>query len=1148
MAFQDGIAALAQRSSRAHVYPRPDLVNLNHYLGTRSAIDTPVETDDCSAADHFAVIHDITTGQIQRFAPSSAGLDDFVSYGAPKSPSIIFMRGFGSPQWLNAVGNVHGASAELYRRHLDVQAFISAGRNLYSSPSLPSSAAQVFQLTIPTICSRNVGASGFEPDDLRQARHEESEAMIKYFKQLRNKAKPADSVVRDCKMLSKELYIIEQTISIEVGPSQDGWRIIAWLDSGRDLSQSITGPWSPLPGTRSWETYFFPVISHHNTATYQPLSPTRCSEASIPNTLRPQLAAGRSDSSTTPRHTEEKWVAAQNISLLPFQYGGQLDREIARQDALYALTELFQFAASAEAQLLNLVQNRVENEMSLVGGGQFGQYLSISLMNLKYIKVLLTSHAQGLGEIITVLTNRHALEWPRIDSAVAEKAAVLLLADLEYLKRRNEALSRECEQGMATLANMAVLEESRRSVDMSRTVQRLTVIGTIFIPLSFVCSVWGMNVEELGTGSQPMWMWIVSALPVVLFSYLVYNWEMSRNFTVRAVVLGLLIGLLVNISNTYYGLRVGAGSQMSMISALLGFIIFKLVSTYGQSTKRLGPAENVLLTSVATATGCMPLTAGTIGVIPALEYIIGSDENGPLPQSFGGLVIWAFGLSFFGIIFTALLREPLIERERRLPWPGASATAHLIRTLHGSTKLPQHVDETSPLRQQPTADSGGQSITTVEPLAISMLNQTGEIDWKAGMNALFGGAAISGIISVILFFIPTLHQVPIFGHGAATTWLWTLDLSPGFFGQGIIMGPAISLHMLLGAILGWGVLSPYAKHRGWAPGDVGDWSTGSRGWIIWISLASLLADAFVKLCWLVLRPVWRKLLSGKYPSHIIGHLNRYLRWKGGLHRDHGYTAIPDESTQAEIDESITRAPGSPTNRRQSLETRWAASSSDSATSAITPPILGLAFVASLGFCTLAVNVVFGDIIPWFYTPLAIALSLPMAAVGIRSIAETDYNPESAIISQLVFAMLVPGSMPFAIVINLISAGMTVAAANQAGDLAYDLKVGSLIGAHPDAQIYGQIIGSIFGSLVSCAVYRLYSSQYTIPGPLFPVPSAYLVLSTARLLLGHGLPEGVFPFVVTAALLSTACTAVKIRYEDCWWQNLVPSGVSVAMGE
>lgn len=123
----------------------------------------------------------------------------------------------------------------------------------------------------------------------------------------------------------------------------------------------------------------------------------------------------------------------------------------------------------------------------------------------------------------------------------------------------------------------------------------------------------------------------------------------ERSFTLRALLAGLLIGVLVNLTNTYYGLRIGAGNQMSMVSALLGYIGFKLLSKY--LAKRFTPAENVLLVSVATATGCMPLTAGFVGIIPALEYIIGPDENGPLRISFGSLVLWSLGLCFFGIVF-----------------------------------------------------------------------------------------------------------------------------------------------------------------------------------------------------------------------------------------------------------------------------------------------------------------------------------------------------------------------------------------------------------------------------------------------------------------------------------------------------------------
>jgi uncharacterized oligopeptide transporter (OPT) family protein len=130
---------------------------------------------------------------------------------------------------------------------------------------------------------------------------------------------------------------------------------------------------------------------------------------------------------------------------------------------------------------------------------------------------------------------------------------------------------------------------------------------------------------------------------------------MEAGFSLRAVAAGLFVGVLVNLSNTYYGLRIGVASQMSMVSTLLGFIGFKLISRY--LTAPLTPAENVLLLSVSMATGCMPVTAGFVGIIPALEYLIGPEENGPLRLSFDSLIFWSIGLSFFGLIFAAAFRE-----------------------------------------------------------------------------------------------------------------------------------------------------------------------------------------------------------------------------------------------------------------------------------------------------------------------------------------------------------------------------------------------------------------------------------------------------------------------------------------------------------
>ena len=69
--------------------------------------------------------------------------------------------------------------------------------------------------------------------------------------------------------------------------------------------------------------------------------------------------------------------------------------------------------------------------------------------------------------------------------------------------------------------------------------------------------------------------------------------------------------------NTYYGLETGRSDHISMVSALLGYIAFKLVSTrlnYPSTS-----AEIVLVQTVATSTGYMPVTAGFTETFPPLE-------------------------------------------------------------------------------------------------------------------------------------------------------------------------------------------------------------------------------------------------------------------------------------------------------------------------------------------------------------------------------------------------------------------------------------------------------------------------------------------------------------------------------------------------
>ena len=251
------------------------------------------------------------------------------------------------------------------------------------------------------------------------------------------------------------------------------------------------------------------------------------------------------------------------------------------------------------------------------------------------------------------------------------------------------------------------------------------------------------------------------------------------------------------------------------------------------------------------------------------------------------------------------------------------------------------------------------------------------------------------------------------------------------------MGLPTTLSMLLGTLLGWGILAPMAKVKGWAPGEMGDWKAGGRGWILWVSLGIMLADCVVGLAVVTIK--------------TIISLNR-----------HRYERLGNEDKEEDA----------PREQR------------------ISGKITLAGLVGSSLLCLAAVKIVF-DGIPIFAIIIAIALALVLSVLGVRALGETDLNPVSGIgkVSQLVFALIIPRSNPKAIIINLIAGGIAEAGAQQAGDLMQDLKTGHMLGASPKVQFYGQLIGSLWSAIISPGIYKLYTHVYEIPSDLFQIPTA-----------------------------------------------------------
>ncbi|ESZ95074.1 hypothetical protein SBOR_4529 [Sclerotinia borealis F-4128] len=591
-------------------------------------------------------------------------------------------------------------------------------------------------------------------------------------------------------------------------------------------------------------------------------------------------------------------------------------------------------------------------------------------------------------------------------------------------------------------------------------------------------------------------------------------------------------------------------SSMAMPASLIGFAFFKTLSKHLDLP--FTPVENVLVQTVAGSMGTMPLGCGFVGVMPALNYMLTTEEQGPVFLSTWKLILWALGLCFFGVVFAVPLRRQVIIKEK-LKFPSGTATALMIGVLHGkeTTVGGPPVPNSRNLSERDGSES--RDFTDESAADVEEVSKGEDRGWKSKVKLLVISFAISGFYTLATYFFPILRKLPIFGTAIAQNWLWTLNPSLAYVGQGIIMGPATTTHMLLGAIVGWGILSPLAKNRGWAPGPVSDWETGSKGWIVWISLAIMLADSVISLGYIAISPLVNN--GGQYISEAQQKIRR-RDWSGLLsigtpQSTTGYAPINGRESSNWREQHLSNAADGSLHPGNTIP-----SESKDMPDLDAPPehlvnsrTVWIGLILSILFCIFSIRVVFGELVPLYATIIAVLMALLLSIMGVRALGETDLNPVSGIskLAQLFFALIIPQSNKNSVLINLIAGAVSEAGALQAGDLMQDLKTGHLLGAAPNAQFWGQIIGSAVGAVVSALIYKLYTNVYQVPGDLFQVPTGYVWIFTARLVTGKGLPHMAAEWAIGAAVIFTGTTLLRVYATGTKWHSYIPGGIAVAVG-
>jgi len=226
-------------------------------------------------------------------------------------------------------------------------------------------------------------------------------------------------------------------------------------------------------------------------------------------------------------------------------------------------------------------------------------------------------------------------------------------------------------------------------------------------------------------------------------------------FTPRAIVLGVLFGLLFGASTVYLGLRAGLTVSASIPIAVLAISVLK----------RLGGStilENNIVQTIGSAGES--LASGVVFTIPALLFLA---PYGPGYFNYLQILLLAFAGGILGVLMMVPLRKALIVKEHGvLPYPEGTACADVLIA----------------------GERGGALAGTV------FLGLGVGMTWKA----------LSWIVQMFRTAIGYSMPARSFFPNATVN----VDISPEYMGVGYVIGPRIAGVMFAGGVLSWLVLVP----------------------------------------------------------------------------------------------------------------------------------------------------------------------------------------------------------------------------------------------------------------------------------------------------------------------------------------------------
>ena len=247
--------------------------------------------------------------------------------------------------------------------------------------------------------------------------------------------------------------------------------------------------------------------------------------------------------------------------------------------------------------------------------------------------------------------------------------------------------------------------------------------------------------------------------------------------TIKAVLVGALLAIILGSANAYLGLYAGLTVSAAIPGAVMAFAILKPLK---------GTILEVNIGMMGAAAG-EALAAGVIFTIPAIVLLGTWSEIHYLETT----MIAALG-GILGVLWMVPLRRALIIKTD-LPFPEGVAVAAVLTTTVGDGSVKK--------------GSGVSAIWLMVGVILAAALKFGQVALKA-----FSGK-IEHIVSIGKFNLGGGENEGFFYGGIAS--------SPALLAVGWIIGPKIASYVFVGGLLGWVILAPLIALAAGIPNPVG---------------------------------------------------------------------------------------------------------------------------------------------------------------------------------------------------------------------------------------------------------------------------------------------------------------------------------------